>query len=703
MQFRQTWLGRRDGEDDWFSACVPGNIQKDYAAFRGWGDVNYGNHFEQYAELESSAWYYRTELVYSKAENEKVFFVSGGIDYRFSVFLNGTELAAQEGMFTPIDIELTPYLKAEGNCLEVKIYPHPMREDAPIGREQADNCCKPPVSYGWDWHPRVIPSGIWNDAYIETRSAEYIVSCEPFYTLSEDFRTACVHFEVECTTKPQIQLFSPEGECLYCGTETDIVVENPKLWWCNGHGEPALYRWTVQTQDDEKTGRIGFRHVELVMNEGTEDEGNRMPKTQRFPPITVCLNGRRIFAKGTNWVNPEIFTGSITRETYEPLVRLAKDANMNIFRCWGGAGANKKDFYELCDEMGIMVWQEFPLACNDYKNDAHYLEILEREARSIVRGLRSHPSVIMWCGGNELFNSWSGMTMQSHALRLLDKVCYEEDRNRPYLPTSPVMGMGHGTYLFYLPDVDEDVYQLYQNSHCTAYTEFGVPGTPSAEYLRSFIPPEELFPPKRGTTWETHHAFGAWDMDETTWLCLTSLERYFGSAQSLEQLCEQSEWLQCEGYKAIYEEARRQSPYCSMALNWCYNEPWKTAANNSIVSYPAHPKKAYFAVRDALRATMPSAKFSKFAYGAGECFRAELWLLNDSAETADDEIIAEIEIAGKCTCIGQWKSGAVRPFSNRRGQEVSFVLPECKTDRFTLILRTQHSGESRYTLRYSSQ
>ena len=121
---------------------------------------------------------------------------------------------------------------------------------------------------------------------------------------------------------------------------------------------------------------------------------------------------------------------------------------MNIFRKWGGAGIEKEEFYNLCDEYGIMVWQEFPLDGNNYPNDSRYLKILEQEARAIVRKLRRHPCIILWSGGNELFNNWSKMTDQSHALRLLNKVCYEEDRNTPFLPTSPIMGMSHGPYFF---------------------------------------------------------------------------------------------------------------------------------------------------------------------------------------------------------------------------------------------------------------
>ena len=146
---------------------------------------------------------------------------------------------------------------------------------------------------------------------------------------------------------------------------------------------------------------------------------------------------------------------------------------MNIFRMWGGSGIQKDRFYELCDECGIMVWQEFPLVCNNYVNDPHYLEILEQEATCIVKSLRKHPCVVLWCGGNELFNGWSKMTDQHHALRLLNKICYDHDRNTPFLATSPLAGMAHGCYLFSYEG--KEVYRMFNEAHYTAYTEFGVP------------------------------------------------------------------------------------------------------------------------------------------------------------------------------------------------------------------------------------
>jgi beta-mannosidase len=279
---------------------------------------------------------------------------------------------------------------------------------------------------------------------------------------------------------------------------------------------------------------------------------------------------------------------------------------MNLLRMWGGAPVQKEAFFEMCDEMGLMVWQEFPLACNAYPDDTHYLRVLDSESRAIIQRLRSHPSVVFWCGGNELFNSWSGMTDQALPLRLLNKNCYELDAQRPYLPTSPVMGMGHGHYVFYDTDNDIEAWACFQNAQCTAYTEFGCPGPSPVEVLKTFIPESELFPPRVGTSWESHHAFGVWM--ENSWLFPEVIERYFGASDSLEAMVAKGELLQCEGYKGLFEEARRQKPRSSMALNWCYNEAWPCAANNSLLCWPATPKPALYAVGAACRPTMASAR-----------------------------------------------------------------------------------------------
>lgn len=703
MKQKLNWKAKKDDENTWFPASVPGTIQHDYAEFNNWGDVNYADNCTRYRQLEDSTWYYRSEFEYKKNPNEKVFFVSGGIDYIYDILLNGVTIHSHEGMFTKADIDITDRLTEGVNTLEVKIYPHPKRAGADDGREQADNCCKPPVCYEWDWHPRLLVSGIWNDAYIETRRTGYIKKCDFTYTIENNKAELVFDVDDGC----EIELYSPENTLVYKGTDKKIIVENPLLWWCNGQGKQNLYSYSVSNESDKKSGKIGFRTCELVMGIDSKwNEPSGFPKSRSVPPTQIRLNGKDVFAKGSNFVTPEIFMGTASKATYEPLVRLAKEANMNIFRVWGGSGIGKEAFYDLCDEYGIMIWQEFPLACNNYKNDPHYLEILEQEATEIVQNLRRHPCLVLWCGGNELLNGWSRMTDQSHALRLLNKICYEYDQNTPFIAASPLMGMAHGSYLFYSEKdvstkINKEVYELFNNAHYTAYSEFGVPSAADPDYIKTFIPEDELFPSEDSPSWKLHHAFDAWQ--ESSWLCLDILEKYFGKLNTLEEISYCSQWLQCEGYKAIFEEARRQKPYCTMAINWCYNEPWKTAANNTLLSYPARPKKSYYSVKTSLAPVVPSARLNKFSYESGELFTAELWLLNDSSESVRDDISAYIEIGDEKIHIMDWNTAESGENSNIRGHVLQFVLPEADADRFTLRLVSKKYGENSYTLKYSKK
>ena len=697
MKFYQNWFGAllKDGEnDDFFPATVPGSIQYDYGKHHGFPDVNWMDTPERYKPLENYPWLYRTEVKCEIKDGERVFFVTEGIEYEYDVLMNGKKLYHHEGMFTHTEADITDELK-NGSLLEVYVYPHPKRAGAAECRDQADQSCKPAVEYGWDWNPRLLVSGLWDETYIETRNEGTVRAVSHTYTLSDDLKTAYVSFDVDCDSETAVELTDMDGKVVYSGKEKSFTLENVNLWWCNGQGVAYLYNYKVKSASDEKSGRIGFKKVTLEMN-GPDAWRNpsKFPKSRSNPPITVCLNGRNVFAKGSNWVNPEVFMGNITKATYEPLVRLAKEANMNIFRCWGGAIVDKEAFFELCDEMGIMVWQEFPLACNNYKGTKEYLAVLTQEATAIIKRVRQHASLVLWCGGNELFNSWSGMTDQSLALRLLNKLCYEYSSDIPFLMTSPVMGMAHGNYVF---DDGTSVYEQMQSSSNTAYTEFGSPSITERKHLEKIFTPEELSSvPKPGNkVWTLHHAFGAWG--DSRWFCADIIEKYFGKQETLDDYITYSHWLQCEGYKAIFEEARRQKPSCSMSINWCYNEPWITAAGNSLLTYPAEPKPTYYAVKNSLSAVVPSARIKKLDYVGGETLTAELWLLNDSPEAVSDTVKVYLTVDGKKEFIMEWHTGNVKANENKRGHSVCVQLPVVNTQKMTLTLEAE-CGENHYDL-----
>ena len=699
-------------------AEVPGAVQLDWARAEGWPEYTFADNFKAYAWMEDVYWSYLTTLDLAwLADGQGLFFVSRGIDYQFQIKLNGAILHEQEGMFTPVEIDLAGKAKT-GDQLEVLVFPAPKSHAAPVDRSQANQCCKPAVSYGWDWHPRLIPLGIWEETYLEVRPQVHFQKTELRYELSDDFSLANLSAEASLSGEGRVRWTLSDRLGKVVVQKTSVLqgegilaaeLARPELWWPNGEGEPVLYTSLFELLDEEgrvvdsRAARVGFRRARLVMHPQQWDEPTAFPKSRSTAPITLEINGRSIFCKGTNWVNPEIFPGIITADTYRPLLQLAKDAHMNLLRSWGGGIINKECFFEQCDELGLMVWQEFPLACNNYEDKPDYLRVLDLESRSIINRLRQHSCLVIWCGGNELFNSWSGMTDQSLALRLLNQNCYALDPHTPFLMTSPVIGMGHGHYVF-RDETGREVFQWMPLAANTAYTEFGCPGPSSAEYLRSFIPESELFPPQPGTAWESHHGFNAWV--EGAWLFPGLIEHYFGASADLETLIARGQWIQSEGYKCIFEEARRQKPNCSMALNWCYNEPWPSAANNSIVNWPAEPKPAYYAVAAACRPTLASARIPKFRWTEGELFTPEIWILHDApTPLAAGRVEASLKIGQDEFFLLGWDFSEVAPNTNLHGPTIRLRLPRCETKVMTLSVRVTGRPEldSEYHLVYRAK
>ena len=258
--------------------------------------------------------------------------------------------------------------------------------------------------------------------------------------------------------------------------------------------------------------------------------------------------------------------------------------------------------------------------------------------------------------------------------------------------------MAHGGYTFYAKDQGGDVFQQFQSSNCTAYTEFGVPAIASTETLRTIIPEDELFPPNVTEAWIAHHGFNAWGKER--WLCANVLDRYFSPSTSIEEMVEHSNWLQCEGYRGAFEEIRRQWPRCSMGINWCYNEPWKTAAGNNLLAYPAKPRPSYYYVQNAMRPTLFSAKIEKFDWKAGETFEAELWLLNDSPYAVSGKVFVSAKIGNETVDLGEWDACASAN-DNKRGPTVRFTLPDAQGEhKITLTLKSDGEKDSSYEFLY---
>lgn len=721
--------------------CVPGEAQLIWHRAGRLPDYNYGSNFLEYKWCEDVYWHYSTLLDVRKKAGFEPFITFNYIDYRYTIRANGKVLADSEGMFTPVKLSLAEFagLPVKLECI---IHPVPKVAGAPETRDQARESVKPPVSYGWDWHPRLVTSGISGEVNFDYLPTTRLGDCEFDYELSENLNfvkinaSAEIIGEIENGMSIAASLLDADGEIVSSSkinspsecNKIELSLENPKLWWCARQGEQYLYTLKIEllSSAGEVVGEYlkstGFRRVKLVMNEGGWNAP--APATQATCPFTLEINGRKIFAKGSNFVSADIFYSKINTDTYRSLIGLALEANMNIFRMWGGSPVNKDEFFELCDKLGMMVWQEFPLSCNNYPDKREYLEALEKEATSIVKRLKPHPCVVMWCGGNELFNSWSGMTNQSHALRLLDKITFDFDRSTPFIMTSPLYGVGHGPYVNIVDDsTGKEAITLFCESPRTAYTEFGCPGPAPLDYIRQYMDESDVadfFELQKSdeevktteglqnlsenykSPWFTHHAIKA-HYPRDTWFRVNEIYQYFYKTKSISECCELGQIIQGACYKVMFEEARRKWPYTSMAINWCWNEPWPCFANNSLVSYPNVLRLAYFDVRQALRDQMLSAKFTKLRYHVGEEVKVDLYALNDlptelkGADYSvyldlDDEYETRIDIAsGNFGSVSGTTSAVVGGFS--------FKVPEDVTKTFSIIIKCSNDELSnRYTL-----
>ena len=701
--------------EEWVPAQVPGAVQLDYGRAHNYKPYYVGRNFEQYHWMEDVFWLYETPLSFELQAGEKAWLVFKAIDYKYAISVDDSVLLDDEGMFSEIRLDVTRF-SGGTHTLRVMLYPVPKADDSDC-RDQARASVKSAACYGWDWHPRLVTSGIWDEAFLETGSEFSIESLDVSYVLSDDLKNAQLTIQADTSDDGPVsfEILSPSGASVLTGKgsaeEGEFLAEaalpDPELWHPHGYGPQPLYTIVLRTLGPdgmtlcERTRRCGFRRVQLVMNEGSWKEPANFPKSRSDAPITLKQNGRRIFCKGSNIVCARIFPGEMTKEIYERLLTLVKDAHMNLLRIWGGGFINKESFYDLCDEMGIMVWQEFPLACNEYPDDDDYLRVLKKEALSIIRRLRTHPCLALYCGGNELFNVWSRMTDQHHALRLLDSLTYAEDRFTPYIMTAPLNGMAHGSYSNYIGT--EECMQLFARSHNTAYTEFGCGGVSDVEQLKMQLTEEDFENLKPGDpNWIAHHNFSEWRPGGEIF---HDVNYYFGGYDTIADLSEKSQFLQAMSYRSCFEEMRRQWPHCSMALNWCFNEAWPMICSLGIVSFPDKPRPSYFAVKEALRDRMLSLKVPSQRFDGGSEFTGEIWVLNDSCPEAlhGGIVKAELDTGSGYVLLGEFPFREVPRQTNVRLGAVSGMLPNEKDGfikvRLSIEGREEMDSEYTYVLR----
>jgi len=686
------------------NATVPGCVQFDWAKAHQLPSYHKGDCQQVYDGLEDKWWHYLASTTIRKGKDVP-FLCFEGVDYQFDVFINGKCVLSHEGMFSRPRVDLSAY-KGKKIDIEVLIHPAPKTPDIEPYRglgNEASESCKPAFSYGWDWCPRFITLGLADEVFISYLPKTHLSSWDVAYRLNEQMDTAYIQMDYNVTGPCTLlsKLISPDGKEMSqtsvkangSGSMT-LVLNNPRLWWPWNHGAQPIYTIELTSSNGENLKRkICFRKTEMVYNEGGKHDGAEVSV-----PATIQMNHRKIFAKGSNWVPSEMCRSEVKKDNIRKLLTYLKECNMNILRLWGGAYIQPDWFYDMCNEMGIMIWQEFPLACAKYSDDAKYLDILAQESAAIIKQLRTHGCLTMYCGGNELFfkwfDKWGGMSYQSKALRLLDSQTYLLDPDTPFWYASPQPGIRHGGY--FPIEGDEELVTMFYDSKYFGYTEFGCGAISELDYIKTIVSEDDLKHPFENSIWQARHANQWGRLDVTTRMTGKDYTHQF------EQGVKDANDIQGDCYRTVFELARQKWPYTSMALNWCFNEPWKTLAGNGLVNYPDHRRPAYFKVKEALRPTLLSLSYRALSWKAGDTVKLGAFLLNDSPNTFQ-ESRATIEINTDKTTLASWDVvlPQVEAWRNSTSKDTfNFSIPEHTNGKVQMkILSKEHpEWNSEYTL-----
>lgn len=647
--------GTRD-TSGWISGRVPGTVHHDLWQAGQIADPYVGLNSLLCEWVPARTWLYKKRFTVDEVyRGSGMLLCFEGTDYEASFFLNGEELGHHCSMFTPVSFEVGDRLHyGVENVLAVVLEPAP-HEQPQVGRSSLVRTHKTRMNYWWDFCPRLVHVGIWDEVYLRATGPVRLDRVAVSAQLDDELREAAVAIVVPVSSsgeqtvvltttisvgeaeigRQETRYHIPAGGC---DVQVSFTLARPELWWPNGYGAQQLYRVSVALdvdaagrwqRSDERQARFGVRTIELVDNEGA-------PAGAR--PYTLAVNGRKIYMKGWNWVPLDVMYGVPRPEKQRRLLSLVQRAHANILRVWGGGLIEQEGFYDLCDELGILVWQEFIQSSSGIDNvppaDAGFLRFMEEEARQIVLRRRNHPSLAIWGGGNELQDEQGRPLDDSHPLLgLLHGTVEALDPGRAWLPTSPT-GPCFGNAVENIeadPEGQHDVhgpwiYQGLEKQYTLAnmgtsllHSEFGVEGITNLPALEAVMAPEQRRPVRRDNPlW---HHLGAWWVWEERWAA------YFGDLDvlPLETVVRAVQFLQAEGLRYVVESNRRRWPRNSGSFPWQFNEPYPMAACTPAVDYFARPKPVYYAVARAYAPLSVTARFARIAWGGEEKFEAAVW------------------------------------------------------------------------------
>ena len=611
-------------------ATVPGNVELDLVRAGLEEDPFYAENLYNYRKYEFYQWWFvRTMDVPAEYEGKKCVLRFDGVDTFADVFVNGIPVGSTDNMFIEHIMDVTSALRyGEENQLAVRIRStmnEARKKDYPvalIGCESSDEYTqvrKPTSAFGWDIMGRMMSAGMWRDVKLCALGDHRLTQVYIATKRINESGTAILDFRVRFDTNDlYLEGFSVriEGVCgdstfmrefpaMFVSMGKNVGVKDAKLWWPLGYGEQNLYDVKVTLLHhgepvDVQTMRIGIRKLILETKWEAGDAGE----------FKILCNDVPILAKGSNWV-PMDALHSRDAEKIPKALELWRDCGCNIVRCWGGNVYEDHQFFDLCDEYGIMVWQDFAMACAVYPPTAEFIAAIEKEATAVVRKLRNHASILLWAGDNEIDEGLVERNYPTYSNRynaisreVLPRVIRMEDPNRVYLYSSPYIPEGIARY-----DVPEQhnwgarAYfkdDFYKHSKAHFISECGYHGCPSVESLKKYIPEDHLNRWLESSVWETHSSNyiprGKRGLNRIR-LMHDQVEMYFGAVpEDLETFSKLSQIVQAEAKKFFIERTRIKKWRRTGIIWWNMLDGWPQISD-AVVDYYYDKKLAYEYIR----------------------------------------------------------------------------------------------------------
>ncbi|MFF8094055.1 glycoside hydrolase family 2 protein [Streptomyces sp. NPDC016675] len=635
VQLAEGWsLRHSDGP---LPARVPGCVHTDLLAAGLIPDPFLGVNEPEVAWVGRRSWTYVRDLpatATAAGAHERTDLVFDGLDTAATVTLDGRELGRTRNMHRRYRFDVTghhgplavDFASAYDEAASVRaltgerpnVYPEPFQ----YIRKMA-------CSFGWDWGPTLVTAGIWRPVRLERWSTARLAAVRPLVSVEDGTGRVEVRVEVERTAQGadrhlvvRATVGGVEAHAAVDGTRAVLTLDVPdvSLWWPRGYGAQPLHELEVVLTEEGPGGegprgaghgtaegaegrrldswrrRIGFRTVELDRSPDEHGTG-----------FTLVVNGVRVFARGVNWIPDDVFPSRITPERYRTRLRQTAEAGVDLVRIWGGGIYEDDAFYDVCDELGLMVWQDFLFACSAYPEEQPLRGEVEAEARDNVVRLMPHPSLVLWNGNNENLwgfrdwdwepalagNSWGG----GYYLDLLPRVVAELDPTRPYTAGSPWSGSwehhpndpAHGTHHSWEVWNRRD-YAEYRDSVPRFVSEFGWQAPPTMATLRRALPGERLAPDSPGML---HHQ----KAEDGNGKLNRGVERHFDlPADDFDRWHYLTQVVQARAVAAGIEHWRAHWPVCAGTVVWQINDCWPVSSWAAIDG-DGRPKPLYHELR----------------------------------------------------------------------------------------------------------